>query len=128
MTEEKANKLIQRILTVNLSDEAKFGQMNVQQMISHCSDQFRMMFGEVPGLIRQEVDLNELRHKAAKGETVETVKGLDQVAGEGTKPGNFEDDKKTLITYYNRFNETDDKFTFSCHPYYGEIEKKYGID
>ena len=125
MTKEQANELIERIKTVSPNDEAKFGLMNVQQMVSHCSDQFRMLFGEMEGLLRENVDLAELREKTTRGESVQTVKGLDQVAGEGTKPGIFEEDKTILIEYLNRFNETDENFSFSFHPFFGEIGKSH---
>jgi hypothetical protein len=97
--------------------------MNVFQMICHCADQFRMLFGEIEGLKRQEVDLNKLKEISMRNETLPTVDGLDQVAGDGTKPTEFEKDKSILITYLNRFYDTDVKYKFSFHPYYGEIDK-----
>ena len=124
MTELQTSQFIERIKNVTLNDEAKFGTMNVRQMICHCSDQFRMMFGEVEGLVREEVDLQELQKKIMKGESVSTVKGLDQAAGEGTAPGNFEKDKETLINYLNRFNETDENYEFSFHPFFGVINRE----
>ena len=92
-------------------------------MICHCADQFRMMFGEIEGLKRQQVDLSELQNKLLRKETLPTVDGLDQVAGDGTKPTNLEDDKKLLINYLNRFYTSSEDFEFSFHPYFGDLKK-----
>ncbi len=123
MTIEDKEKFITRILSVSANDKAKFGRMNVFQMICHCADQFRMMFGEIDGLRKQTVDITRLKEMAMKKETVPTVDGLDQVAGEGTKPTELEKDKETLMTYLNRFMVVDDKYKFSFHPYFGEVNR-----
>jgi len=123
MYTEKKEEFIKRILAVSENDKAAFGQMNVCQMICHCADQFRIMFSEIDGLRRQAVDVVKLRELAMRNETVPTVDGLDQVAGDGTKPTFLENDKKILISYLNKFLETDDKYIFSFHPYYGDIKK-----
>jgi hypothetical protein len=119
----KKEEFVKRILSVSENDKASFGQMNVSQMICHCADQFRIMFGEIEGLKRQTVDVVKLREMAMRNETVPTVDGLDQVAGKGTKPTSLEKDKEILILYLNRFNEIDEKYKFSFHPYYGDIDK-----
>jgi len=126
MTNEIKNEFISRILTVTGEDKAKFGQMNVSQMICHCADQLRMAFGEIRGLRRQEVDIVKLREMAIKNEPLPAVACLDQIAGEGTRPTELEKDKAILIAYLNRFIETDANYKYSFHPYYGEIDKTDG--
>jgi hypothetical protein len=123
MTDEKKNEFINRILLVNKDDKAKYGQMNVFQMICHCADQFRMMFGEIEGLKRQDVNVAELIEMSRRNITVPAPEGLDQVSGGGTKPTELENDKKLLIDYLNRYNECDNNYKFSFHPYFGEINK-----
>ncbi len=123
MTIENRDKFVERILSVSENDKALFGKMNVFQMICHCTDQFRMMFGEIEGLKRQYVDVAELRAMSMRKETVPTVDGLDQVAGEGTKPTELNKDKEILISYLDRFMETDDQYKFSFHPYFGDVNK-----
>ncbi|MBU1101274.1 MAG: DUF1569 domain-containing protein [Bacteroidetes bacterium] len=123
MTIEQRDEFVNRILAVRADDKAKFGQMNISQMVCHCSDQFRMMFGEIEGLKRQNVDLVKLQEMLGRNETVPTVEGLDQIAGGGTKPTEVGKDKETLIEHLNRFLETDENYIFSFHPYLGEIDK-----
>ncbi len=124
MNEEQKNEFIKRINSVAQNDKAAFGVMNVNQMIVHCTDQLRMAFGEVPGLYRQEVDLKILREMMARGESVPTVDGLDQAAGQGTKPADLENDKKILIQYVERFFNTPDDFKFYFHPFIGDMDKE----
>ena len=64
MTIENRDEFIVRILSVSANDKPNFGKMNVFQMICHCADQFRMMFGEIDGLRRQNVDLAILKEMA----------------------------------------------------------------
>jgi hypothetical protein len=123
METEKEEEFIKRILSVGENDKAIFGQMNVCQMICHCADQFRIMFGEIEGLRRQTVDIVKLREMVLRNETVPTVDGLDQVEGKGTRSTSLNNDKEILVSYLNRFFEIDDNYIFSFHPYYGDIDK-----
>ena len=125
MTDEKRNELISRISSVTATDQPKFGKMNVAQMICHCADQLRMVFGEIEGLRRQQVDIAKIREMAARGESLQTVDGLDQVAGEGTMPTDLESDKQTVINYLNRFCDSDENVTLSFHPFFGEIDRAH---
>ena len=123
MKMEQKNEFINRIRNINSNDKPKFGQMNVYQMICHCADQFRMMYGELKGLRRQNVDVVKMKEMAMKSKTVPTVEGLDQIAGGGTKPTDLENDKKILIDYINKFHETEKDHKFHFHPFFGNIEK-----
>jgi len=123
MTIEARDEFVKRILSVDKEDKAKFGQMTVFQMVCHCTDQFRMMFGEIEWLKRQNVDLVKLREMMIRKETVPTVEGLDQIAGGGTKPISLDNDKEKLILYLYRFFETEEEYKFSFHPYFGLIGK-----
>jgi len=123
MTNEQKDVFIKRILSVKPEDKPAFGKMNVNQMVCHCTDMFRMMFGEIEGLKRQNVDTSKFPEMITKKETLPVADGLDQAAGGGTKPIDFGTDKQTLVLYLNRFYNTDDKYTFSFHPYYGVISR-----
>jgi hypothetical protein len=123
MTADMKDEFIKRITAVNGSDQKQFGQMNVSQMICHCADQFRIMFGEMDGIRRQQVDLNKLKEITMRGETAPTVDGLDQVAGQGTKPTELELDKIILLDYLNKFFESEENYKFSYHPYFGDLSK-----
>lgn len=124
MTEEQKKEFLERINSVTQNDKGLFGKMNVNQMIVHCTDQIRMALGEIEGLYRQNVDMKKIREMAARGESVSTVDGLDQTAGQGTKPTEFENDKKILVEYLERFVNTGSDFSFHFHPFLGEMNKE----
>ncbi|HEX2982544.1 MAG TPA: DUF1569 domain-containing protein [Ignavibacteriales bacterium] len=123
MTTEMKEEFVKRIFAVTADDQKQFGQMNVNQMICHCADQFRIMFGEMNGIRRQQIDLNRLKEMNMRGEPVPTVDGLDQAAGQGTKPTELELDKRILLDYINKFFESEDDYNFSYHPYFGDLNK-----
>ncbi len=123
--EYEGTNFVSRIKEVEENDIAKYGKMNVHQMIFHCADQFSMLFGEIEGLKRENVDLREMREKLQRNESVRTVNGLDQSAGKGTKPTTFEQDKELLISYINKFSECERDYKFSFHPFIGEVNGEY---
>lgn len=123
MTIEQKEIFDARITSVNKDDKAKFGQMNVNQMICHCTDQIRMAFGEIKGLYRENIDMVQLREKMARGESLPTVDGLNQASGQGTKSTDLESDKLTLIRYIERFNESSSDYSFHFHPFLGDMDK-----
>ena len=123
MTDEIRTQFVKRISAVDKNDTAKFGRMNVNQMICHCADQFRMMFGEFEGLHRQNIDLAKLMEMSKRNETLPAPDGLDQLAGGGTKPVDFENDKKTLINFLERFCGCAEDHKFSFHPFFGDLDK-----
>jgi hypothetical protein len=123
MTNEIKDGFVKRILSVSKDDNAKFGKMNVNQMICHCADQFRMMFGEIEGLHRQNVDAAKLMEMTRNKQTVPSPDGMGQVEGGGTKPTELESDKNTLLNYLNRFFDADADYKFSFHPFFGDLDK-----
>jgi len=124
MNIEQKTEFTNRIISVTQDDKPAFGVLNVNQMIAHCADQFRMAFGEVPGLYRQDVDMKKLMEMSARGESLPTVDGLDQALGQGTKPTTLENDKKILIEYIEKYFNTSDDYPFHFHPFIGEMNKE----
>jgi hypothetical protein len=119
MTKEKKESFILRINNLTVEHKPLFGQMNVNQMICHCTDAFRMAIGEKRAEEYGNVNTVEIIALARSGKTAPAPKGFDQVKGEGTKPVNFEEDKEVLKKYINRFAGLPDDFKFAEHPYFG---------
>lgn len=124
MTIEMKNEFVKRINAIEQNDTAKFGKMNVNQMVCHCTDQLRMALGEIKGLYRENVDMAQIREMMAAGKSLPTVDGLDQTAGQGTKPANLDDDKTVLIGYIEKFISCGDDFPFHFHPFLGDMNKE----
>lgn len=124
MTLEQKNEFIRRINSISRDDKAKFGKMNVFQMTAHCADQIRMALGEIKGLHLENVDMVKIREMDARGESVPTVDGLDQIAGQGTKPTDLESDKKILVDFIEKFVNCGDDYPFHFHPFMGPVDKE----
>lgn len=124
MTIEEKNEFVKRVNAVEQNDTAKFGRMNVNQMICHCTDQLRMALGELKGLHRENVDMAKIREMRDAGKSLPTVDGLDQVGGQGTKPTTLDNDKQILISYIEKFISCGDEFPFHFHPFMGDMNKE----
>lgn len=124
MTKEMLESYFLRIDNLTPDKKALFGQMNVNQMICHCTDLFRLAFGEKRAEEYGKVNPNELIEMVRLGKTPPAPKGFDQVKGEGTKPTDFQDDKVTLKNYLSIFSELPLEFKFAEHPYFGNVNRE----
>ena len=125
-------EVIHRIKKLDSTTAAKWGKMNVNQMICHCADQLRLANGTKQSIFVGNFMLTTLFKwltltvlKAPKGK-IETVKELKQGRG-GTNPTNFDDDKKTLIDLIRNFNESFKTNKTVMHPAFGKMNHwQYG--
>lgn len=124
MTEKRVEDFFLRIDKLTLQHTPVFGKMNVHQMICHCTDLYRLAFGEKKAEEYGKVNPDEITALARAGKTVPTPKGFDQVEGKGTRPVDFAEDKATLKKYISRFAELPYDYKFSPHPYFGDMERQ----
>lgn len=100
--------IVERIERLTPQHERLWGTMTVHQMLCHCTDQLRMAAGELPSLRRDSrlsrtlVKRLVLAGMPAPRGKVQTVPELHQ-SMDGTRPTEFEADRRTLIDYINRF-------------------------
>ncbi len=123
MTQEQQDQFFNLIDQLTEQHTAKFGKMTVQQVLPHCTDQFRMALGEKLAEEYGQVDPQEVIAKAQRGEPVESPKGFGQIEGEGTPPGNFEADRQQLKDAIAHFRSLSDDYPFHPHPYFGALDK-----
>lgn len=119
-------KILQRIEKLNPSASAKWGKMNINQMLCHCADQLRLANGTKSSKFIGNFMLTTVFKwliltfmKAPKGK-IETVKELKQGVG-GTKPTSFEDDRKALIDLIQNFDESFKTNKTVVHPAFGKM-------
>jgi len=124
MTEQQIKKITERIDCLDVKSEALFGQMNVNQMVCHCTDFFRMAKGEKKALEHTILSSSEIINIAKSGKTAPTPKGFGQIEGEGTLPTNLKKDKILLKEYLLAFSELSDQFNFALHPYFGKMNRE----
>lgn len=124
MTEEQIKQFFERIDKLTLEHQPLFGKMNVNQMICHCADFFRMAKGSKKAMEYGQVDPNEIISLAKSGKSAPAPKGFGQVEGDGTKPTRLENDKKILKEYIREFSKLSDQYNYAEHPYFGQLNKK----
>ncbi len=105
-----------------------WGKMNVHQMLCHCSDQIKLALGDlsakpIGGWFHRTVLRFMVLYviKIPKGK-VPTVPEINQQK-QGTKPVEFEADRKVLLDLISRFLDNPDIKIFP-HPAFGNLNRK----
>ncbi|MBC7926061.1 MAG: DUF1569 domain-containing protein [Bryobacteraceae bacterium] len=119
--------IVERIKTVHPESRAVWGRMNAHQMLCHCTDAFRVAFGEktvspapwpIPGRL---LKLGALWFPVAWPKNVATRPEIDQAGGAGTNPTDFTLDRRKLIGSLDRFCRTDLELAGAVHPIFGSM-------
>mgnify|MGYP001792707406 CR=1 FL=1 len=127
-TREQIQFYFSRIEKLNWESKPKFGKMNVNQMVCHCSDFFRMATGTKKAQEYGIVDPKKVVELSRSGKTAPTPKGFGQVEGDGTSPTELENDKGILKEYILQFSELDKDYEFAEHPYFGLISRERWVE
>ena len=120
-TNEQIQNFFIRVEKLNLDSTPKFGKMNVNQMVCHCSDFFRLALGTKKEFEYGVVDPKEIIELPLSGKTAPAPKGFGQVEGNGTLPTDLENDKRILKAYIVQFAQKDKDYEFAEHPYFGYL-------
>jgi hypothetical protein len=102
--------------------------MNVNQMVCHCTDFFRMAKGTKKAEEYGVVDPKEIIELSRSGKTAPAAKGFGQIEGKGTLPIDLETDKKMLKEHISEFSNLDKEFEFAEHPYFGKMDRNRWIE
>jgi len=122
-------ELLQRITSVQPSDQRLWGKMSAHQMICHLADGYRVYTGEISAEpVRAPAFVKSLVRTAAlymplhwpKGR-IPTLPKIDQAAGYGTRPVEFEKDVQILCELLDRFTKLKPDFVFNPHPGLGAL-------
>jgi len=119
-------EIIARINRLSPDAQAKWGKMNLNQMTCHVTDQFRAALGErtsapIGGAFKQTVLKYLAIYLIPLPKNVPTLPEIDQVAGGGTKPTDFESDRKILISYIEKFTSAPKDFAWNTHGAFGQL-------
>ena len=128
LSEDQIQAFFKRIDKLDASLEAKFGKMNVNQMVCHCSDFFRMAKGIKKAEEYGAVDPEEIIQLVRSRKSSPTPKGFGQIEGDGTVPTELENDKKILKEYILDFANLDKNYEFAEHPFFGIMNNQQWID
>ena len=126
-------QIIARLKTIQLTSPRGWGKMTAAQMLCHLADSFRVTIGEkhwdlarvrvtpipVPLWFLRWVAL-DLPKQWPQG--TPTRPEVDAEA-EGTKPGDFENDRQELLRLLDRFTRQPRDFQWQAHPIFGPLSE-----
>ncbi|MFK7947041.1 MAG: DUF1569 domain-containing protein [Saprospiraceae bacterium] len=121
--------ILRRIYDLKSDSVARFGKMNVNQMLCHTADQLRiaMSFIEIPlqgnRVSRYFKKQIALTLDNIPSEKVDTLDEINQEK-EGTKPVGFEDDKVNLIKLIDLFLNNEEHYSLQHHPMFGNLDRE----
>ena len=121
--------IITRINNLSPDAQAQWGRMNVNGMICHCTDQLRVSLGDKGAPSREAKFLERTALKFLVlyvipiPKNVPTSPKVDQEI-DGTKPTDFESDRKTLLEYIDRFTNAPADLASTPHFKFGPMNKK----
>ncbi len=122
-------ELLQRIASIGLASQRRWGTMTVGQMICHLSDAFRVALGEKPANpVKNRYNAPHMKWLALWlplpwPHGVTTVPECDAKAG-GTRPGEFERDKGELQALLEHFAAQPSVVAQHAHPFFGPMTEK----
>ena len=129
LNEKDKATLLNRINSISENDKGLWGEMNVNQMVCHITDQLRISINEIKtvyiGTILKETLLKRLvllGMPIPKGKA-ETAREIKQGDG-GTPPTNLRNDIKSLIYEINKFDSKFKQTQITKHPTFGNMGKK----
>lgn len=128
---EHVAEIERRLRTLSPDSPRRWGKMSAGQALCHLSDSLRGVLGDIPPprradtwFTRQVVRRFALHAPLQWPHGVPTVQGLDQVAGEGTPPNVFDEDRDALTGLHERFAALTGPPPVSAHPIFGPLTHK----
>ncbi len=116
--------IINRINQLTPASQAKWGKMNVSQMLAHCQEPLRVAFGELKlkrGLISILLG-SYFKKKMTENDTPFTRNLPTDKAFIMVDKKDFELEKNKLIELLKRFEHTEpESITENTHPFFGKM-------
>ncbi len=129
ITNESVKKsVVMRVELLSETDERLWGKMSISQNVCHMADQLRLALEQKESKFTGNFFLTAIMKRlimmglrVPKGK-VETVNELKQGIG-GTKPGDFEKDKGSLINLIEQFYFQYEPGKKVMHPAFGKLSR-----
>lgn len=119
----------ERIAKMRPDSQRLWGKMNASECLCHMADQIRMTLGHLPVKDQSNFMSRTLAKMlvmagmpAPKGK-VETAPEIN-AQKQGTKPTEFEADRRLLLGLIDEFLKTSDTFRYQVHPFFGPLSRK----
>ncbi len=128
LTKAQIQEFFTRIDNLNSGLKPKFGKMDVNQMVCHCTDFFRMAKGSKKAEEYGVVDPKEIISLVRSRKTSPAPKGFGQIEGGGTLPTELDNDKRILKEHILEFSKLEKDFEFAEHPFFGKMNRERWIE
>ncbi len=120
-----AAEMRQRLERLTSESQAAWGKMNVNQMLCHVTDGFKMSTGTRPvkdqsNLITRTLLKFVVVNLISMPKNVPTLPEIDQ-AKDGTKPEEFERDMTELLRCFDAMRSLPPDFKWPPHPKFGPL-------
>ena len=118
--------ILARLAALRPDQPARWGRMSAHQMICHLSDSYLAGMGEkhvsmATGVVQRTVmKFGALYVPLRWPRGIATRPEMDQQTG-GTRPAEFEADRRKLIAIIGRFSAANRGFTWARHPLFDEM-------
>jgi hypothetical protein len=124
----KRDEIISRINQLMPESQAAWGKMNVNQMLCHCADGLKMATGELAVADKSNFMFRTLLkpliiYVLPMPKGAPTADELNQMVA-GTKPCDFESDRKTLIECLENMCSLPENHLWANHAAFGKMNRK----
>jgi hypothetical protein len=119
----------ERLGAITPDSPRQWGRMTVHQMVCHLSDSFDVAMGGMTvsmatGLPQRTVmKFGALYVPLRWPKGAQTRPEIDQAAGGGTQPLDFERDRARLLAAMRRFAASKPDFEWHVHPFFGNMSR-----
>ena len=119
-----------RLENVHPDTPRRWGKMTAPQMICHVSDAFLGIMGDKPMEVPRGFTFWPFMKSFVLYAPVRWPQGVptrpefDQCAGGGTRPAQFDEDKRSLLAAIDKFSAEPRSFAFRPHPMFKELSEK----
>ena len=121
--------ILRRINNLECEAVRQFGEMDVNEMVCHITDQIRLALSylELPNegnfFDRTVKKWLALSMDSIPKEKIKTINGVNPKI-DGTKPVSLIDDKVTLVKLLEQLKKQDENYEWGRHPKFGKLNKK----
>jgi hypothetical protein len=125
------DEIVRRVGELRSDSPRQWGRMTPHQAVCHLGDALRMVVCDSPPLppVDNWLTRNVVRYVAIHTPLpwprgYKTPRGMDQVAGEGTAPRNFDADRGELVRLHRRLAEAAPEALRDRHPIFGALTRE----
>ena len=120
---QKLLYFLMRIDSLTPNHKSKYGKMNVNQMVCHCTDFYHTALKEISLIDAPKILKEKVLILVKERKIVPTLKDINQVAVKSNEPNDFLNDTRLLKEKITIFFNSPKVADFSSHFYFGSLTR-----